>query len=493
MIVTYSIPKTYKLFINNEWVPSTGSNLISVRSPISGEELTNIPVANQRDVDRAVSTAYQTFHSSWCHVPARKRQELLLALADRVVEDAQRIAWLETANTGKAIRESHANVLTAADRLRFFASACRLVSGDSFPVNKNTLSIDHRSPIGVIGLVGAWNFPLNMFLGKIAPALAAGNTVVYKPADATPITTLEICSMIAEIFPPGVINVVTGDGPSTGQALIEHGRVGMVSLTGSTATGKQVMQAASKSIKKVTLELGGKNAQIVFPDADLDRAAQGVLLGAFLNQGQVCTAGSRIFAHKEIAAALQEKVVNLIPKLNMGDPFSPDTRMGTLCFEKHFERVNSYIQLGLSEGAHLVTGGKRAAVPGYPNALFLEPTIFDEVTPDMRISNEEIFGPVALMYEWSDYEEMMTAVNGVEQGLAAGIWTTNLSTAHRTAQRTQAGRIWINCYNLFPSGAAFGGIKASGFGREDAFETVCDFTEIKNVILDFSESQRTFY
>jgi len=486
------IPSAYELFIDGNWSPSGSEERLNCFCPVNGEPLTSVPIANAADVDLAVRSCTKAF-PKWSATTAKKRQQLLLDLADKLVEHVERIAWMETANTGKPMRESVANVHTAADRLRYYAGACRALEGRILPVTSDITSYDHRVPLGVVGVIGAWNFPLNMFIGKIAPIIAAGNCVVYKPADATPVTTLEIAALISEVLPAGVVNVVTGTGPLTGEAMLAHPGIRMISVTGSSATGQKVMQGASKTMKRVTLELGGKNAQVVFPDADLDRAAQGILLGAFLNQGQVCTAGSRIFAHQDIAEALKAKIVALIPELQMGDPFSDQTRMGTLVSKEHLARVMDYIAIGKKEGARVLCGGELAQIPGLPNGLFLQATLFDQVTHDMRIAREEIFGPVATFHEWNDYEQMLEEVGAVDQGLAAGIWTSSLSQAHSTARRIQAGRIWVNCYNLFPSGASFGGMKASGFGREDAFETLFEFTEVKNVIIDSADSYRRFY
>ena len=461
-------------------------------SPLTGDLLTVVPDATPEDVDAAVAAAQRAF-PAWSAVPPRKRQQLLDAAADRILADSERIAWMETANTGKPIRESRANVTTAADRLRYYAGACRVFEGTLLPVSKDVLSLDQRAPLGVVGIIGAWNFPLNMFVGKIAPALAAGNTVVYKPADLTPITTLEIAALMGDVLPPGVVNVVTGAGATTGSAMVDHPGIRMISVTGSTETGRRVMRGSAQSLKRVTLELGGKNAQIVFADANLDRAAEGVLLGAFLNQGQVCTAGSRVFVHRAIAADFKARVLALLPKLQMGDPFDERTRMGTLISRQHCDRVQSYIDLGRSEGATVLCGGGPARVEAFPRGIFMQATLLDDVTTTMRVAREEIFGPVAMFFEWDDEAAMHAQVNSVEQGLAAGIWTESLSRAHATARAVAAGRIWVNCYNLFPSGAAFGGTKASGFGREDAFETMLEFTEVKNLIVDTAASYRRFY
>ena len=490
--MTFEVPKTYDLLIDGARRPSSSAERLPCISPLTQELLTEVPDANAQDVDAAVAAAAAA-QPKWANLPARKRQELLEAAADRLIAHADRIAWLETANTGKPIRESRANVFTAADRLRYYAGACRVFEGSLLPVTRDITSYGQRVPLGVVGIIGAWNFPLNMFVGKIAPALAAGNTVVYKPADTTPITTLEIAALWSDVLPAGVVNVITGRGAGAGAALVAHPGVRKISVTGSVDTGRRVMAAASATLKRLTLELGGKNAQIVYPDADLDRAAQGILLGAFLNQGQVCTAGSRVFAHRDIAAGLKQRIRALVPKLRIGDPFDASTHMGTLSSAPHFERVAAYVELGKREGGRLICGEERVRVDKYPRGLYMAPTLFEGVDPDGRVAREEIFGPVAMLWEWDDEAAMFERVNAVEQGLAAGVWTQSLSRAHAASQAVQSGRVWVNCYNLFPSGAAFGGSKASGFGREDAFETLLDFTEIKNVIVDAAPTYRNFY
>jgi acyl-CoA reductase-like NAD-dependent aldehyde dehydrogenase len=489
--MSYEIPPSYDLFIDNEWHRSSSNEVIEARSPLTGRVLCTVPEANERDVVEAVMAAKAAW-PAWYRLGARRRAEAIFALADRLLAQIDRFAWLETANTGKPWRESYANVATAADRLRYFAGVARALEGTVLPDGGNILSYDIREPLGIVGIIGAWNFPLNMFAGKIAPAIAAGNAVVYKPADMTPVTTLELARLIAETLPRGVVNVVTGAG-KTGEAIVSHPDVRKISLTGSVATGRAAMAAAAPSGKQLTLELGGKNAQIVFPDADLDRAAQGIMLGAFMNQGQVCTSGSRVYAHHDIADALQRRILDLIPRLRIGDPFDKVTQIGTLAHRGHLERVLRYIEIGKSEGARLVTGGGRAKVDLYPDGLFLQPTMFADVESDMVVATEEIFGPVMTVQRWGEEFELLSMVNGLDFGLAAGIWTENLGRAHRTARAVEAGRVWINCYNLFPSGAAFGGTKASGFGREDAFETLLAFTQVKNVIADISERSRAFY
>jgi acyl-CoA reductase-like NAD-dependent aldehyde dehydrogenase len=488
----YEIAGSYDLFINNEWQCSSSNEVLEARSPLTGEILCTIPNASERDVVTAVIAAKAAW-PAWSRLGPRKRAEAIFALADRLMQESDRLAWLETANTGKPWRESKANVSTAADRLRYFASVARALEGSVLPDGGNTLSYHIREPLGVIGIIGAWNFPLNMFLGKIAPAIATGNAVIYKPAETTPITTFEIARLIAQTLPPGIVNVLTGSGATTGQAIASHPDIRKLSLTGSVATGRAAMAAAAASGKQMTLELGGKNAQIVCADADLDRAAQGIMLGAFMNQGQVCTSGSRVFAHRAIADELQRRLVDLSAGLRVGDPFDKATQLGALTHRAQFDRVLHYIEIGKCEGATLLIGGERAKVATYPGGLFLQPTIFTDVESDMVVATQEIFGPVLTLQRWGEEFELLSMVNGLDFGLAAGIWTENLGRAHRLARAVEAGRVWINCYNLFPSGAAFGGTKASGYGREDAFETMLAFTQVKNVIADISERSRSFY
>ncbi len=490
--MTFPIEKDYGLYIGGRFQAPAGNDRIDSISPLTGEVLCTVPDANAADVDAAVEAARAAW-PGWFNAGPRKRQALLMKAADALAADAERFAWLETADTGKPWRESLANIHTAADRIRYYAGACRALEGHTLPVGGSILSMDFREPLGVIGILGAWNFPINMFAGKIAPALATGNAVVYKPAEPTPITTLEFARLLGGILPPGVINVVTGNGDSTGAAMVAHPGIRKISITGAVETGRRVMAAAGATVKQLTLELGGKNAQIVCEDADLDRAAQGILLGAFMNQGQVCTSGSRIFAHKAIAAALADKIVALIPKLKVGDPFAKDTTMGTVCYREHMDRVLDYIEIGKREGATVLAGGGPLEVPGFPNALFLQPTLFGDVTAGMRVAREEIFGPVATLHTWDNEAAMLKEANGLDYGLAAGIWTENFGRAHRLARAVDAGRVWINCYNLFPSGSAFGGTKGSGFGREDAFETMLAFTQVKNVVADIAAEQRRFY
>jgi len=490
--MTFPVQQSYQHFVNNEWLAPNSDAARDIINPVTGETLCTVSDANEFDVAAAVMAAKEAW-PAWFRIGARKRQDIMNRVADRILGEADRFAWLETQNTGKPWRESLANVKTAVDRLRYYAGAVRVFEGNLQQVSGDILSMNMREPIGVVGIIGAWNFPLNMFLGKIAPAIAAGNAVIYKPAEHTPLSTLELARLMGEELPPGVVNVLTGAGSTTGSAIVSHPDIRKISITGSVETGRRVMAAAAASTKQITLELGGKNAQIVFPDADLDNAAQGILLGAFLNQGQVCTSGSRVFVHRSVKRALLEKVLALVPMLRCGDPFDKATNMGSVVFPEHRDKILAAIDMGRQEGAELLTGGGIETVPALPNGLFVQPTLFDETDHGSTLATREIFGPVATTHVWDEEEEMLGLVNHLDYGLAAGIWTENLGTAHRTAQALQVGRVWVNCYNLFPSGAAFGGTKASGFGREDSFETLLAFTQVKNVIIDAGREHRTFY
>ncbi len=488
----FEIPGKYDLFIGNEWVASTSGRVLENHSPLTGDLLCTVPDANEIDVAIAVKVAKEAWHD-WSELGSSKRANLLLRVADQLCAEVERFAWLETADTGKPLRESIANVYGAADRIRYYAGAARTFEGNTLPIGENVLSMDLREPLGVVGILGAWSFPLNMFAGKIAPALATGNTVVYKSSEPTPITAFEFARLLGEILPPGVVNVITGTGETTGASLVAHPDVRKISLTGSSETGPLVMANAAKNTKRLTLELGGKNAQIVYADADLDAAAHGIMLGAFMNQGQTCTSGSRIFVQDSIAEELQEKVISLIPKLKVGDPFDESTTMGTMICRDHMESVLKYIELGKAEGGELLTGGNRLEVSEFPNGLFVQPTLFGGVGDDMTLATNEVFGPVATFHEFDDEYDVIGRVNVLDFGLAAGIWTQDLGRAHRTARAVEAGRVWVNCYNLFSAGAAFGGTKSSGFGREDAYETMLEFTQVKNIIIDYSPARGSFY
>jgi aldehyde dehydrogenase (NAD+) len=350
-----------------------------------------------------------------------------------------------------------------------------------------------REPIGVVGHILPWNFPLLLAAWKLAPALAAGNTVVMKPAEQTPLTLLQLAEDLKDLLPPGVLNVVTGYGPDVGAPLASHPRVRKLSFTGETTTGRLILQYASENIVPATMELGGKSPHIIFPDADVERAIEGVMIGIFFNQGEVCTAGSRLFVHDAIYDSFVEKVVAKAKGIKVGDPAKPDTQLGPIVSREQMEKVLSYIEIGKKEGATLLCGGTRPADPALANGFFVTPTVFGNVRNKMRIAQEEIFGPVVSVIRWKDYDTMIAEANDIAYGLGAGLWTDNLPLAVKTAKALQAGTVWINAYNALFAGAPFGGYKKSGFGRECAFETLLHYTQTKSLFINTAEKPMGLY
>lgn len=485
------VPERYGLFINNEWVEGeTGETLESI-NPSTGEVLTRVPLASTRDVDRAVAAAKAAF-PGWKNTPAAERSAMLSAVADKLQARMEEMAMFETLDNGKPIRECmFFDLPMAVDHWRYFAAAGRMLHGDSYDLNPTTTALTYREPLGVVGAVIPWNFPLLMATWKLAPALAAGNTVVLKPAEQTPITALELCRTLQEVLPPGVVNVITGDGPTTGASLVSHPDVRKVTFTGETNTGRKIMAAAAQNITPVTLELGGKSPNIIFPDAPLEQAVEGVFLSIFFNQGQVCTAGSRLFVHKSIKNQFLEKVMEKANQLVVGDPTQMTTTMGPLVSAEQHEKVSHYARLGREEGATLLLGGQRPA--GLSQGFFWSPTVFDNCTMDMKIAQEEVFGPFLSVIPWEDEETMIQQANSINYGLGAAVWTRDVRNAHLTARRLEAGTVWVNAYNMLFNGVPFGGFKQSGFGRELAFETLYHFTQPKSVIINLLDKPLGLY
>ncbi len=376
--------------------------------------------------------------------------------------------------------------MLASECFEYYAGLASKIEGKVIPVMGDRLDYVLREPLGVVGQIIPWNFPLLMAAWKLAPALAAGNCSILKPAEQTPLSALSLAELIQDIVPKGVINIVTGFGPEAGAPLVQHPKVKKIAFTGSTEVGKRVMQMAAEHIGDVTLELGGKSPQIVYPDAHVDSAVEGVLMGIFYNAGQQCSAGSRLLLHQDIYKPFMEKLVARAKTLRLGDPLKPETQLGPLVTREQQERVLHCIEIGKQEGATLVCGGRAPSAPELAQGCYVEPTIFEDVSIQMQIAQEEIFGPVLAVTMWDDEEKMLEQANGVPYGLCGGIWTSNLRTAHKTAQRLEAGYIWINQYDVFPYGAPFGGYKQSGVGRELAAETILHYTQQKNVNIDLS-------
>lgn len=477
-----------QLFINNEWVDADGGATLPTYHPATGELLADIAAGSKSDIDKAVKAARAAFNNpKWRNMDAADRGLLLWRIGDALEARAQDLVRIEVLDNGKPLREAQIDIREAVEAFRYYAGWTTKLQGDTLPVRGNVLNYTVREPLGVVGAIIPWNFPLLMAAWKLAPALACGNTVVLKPAEQTPLSALELASIAAEVgLPAGVLNVVTGHGETAGAALVAHPDVDKIAFTGSTQVGKTIMRAAADSLKKVSLELGGKSPNIVFDDADVDAAVRGSFAAIYYNNGQCCTAGSRLLVHDKVHDQVIEKIAERAKKMTPGDPLDPKTRMSPLVSQEQLDRVMGYIETGTREGARLVTGGKRAAYNGAENGFWVEPTIFDQVKPEHTIAQEEIFGPVLAAVRFQDEEEVIEIANRTIYGLAAGIWTNDLKRAHRVAKRLEAGTIWINTYHPLDAASPFGGYKQSGYGRELGSYALDLYTQIKSVWVDLS-------
>jgi aldehyde dehydrogenase (NAD+) len=469
-----------KLAIGGEFVDALDGSTFDVFNPHDGSKLADVAEAKPRDVDRAVEAAQAAF-PGWRRMAAAGRGRLLLKLADAVEARAEELATLESTDTGHPIRDSsRLDVPRTAATFRYFGGMADKHQGDVIPVDAGFLNYLVREPIGVIGQIVPWNFPLMFTSWKMGPALAGGNTVVFKPAEPTPLTALRIAELIAEVgFPPGVVNIVPGSGPVAGAHLAGHPGVQKISFTGSTAVGRSIVEASAGNLKRIQLELGGKGANIVFDDADLDAAIAGSAFAIFHNQGQACIAGSRLMLHKSIAEEFVDRFVQLARSIRIGDPLDPATEMGPLTSPEHRDRVMGYVKIALDEGAEMLTGGKAPQDPALANGCYFEPTVM-MAKPTDRVSQEEVFGPFVTVTTFGDDAEAVELANATEYGLGAGLWTKDLARAHRTAQAVQSGMVWINCYKRVNPASPFGGIRSSGYGREMGFEAMHENTEVKS-------------
>jgi len=478
------------LLIDGKLRPSLSGDTFDTLNPATGETLARVARANAADVDLAVAAARKAFENrAWRQMSANDRTNLLLRLADLIEKEADELAVLECLNNGKPAHLTRlVEVEGSIKTFRYFAGWPTKFGGETLPVSPRggvqILNYTTREPIGVAGLIVPWNYPLSMAAWKVAPALAAGCCVVLKPAEQTPLTALRLGELALEAgFPPGVLNVVTGFGDA-GAALVAHPGVDKIAFTGSTEVGKLIVKAAAGNLKKVSLELGGKSPHIVFPDADLDAAAAAVASGIFFNQGQTCTAGSRLYAHADCFDRVIEGVTAAAKKLQVGDGLLPTSDLGPLVSQEQWDRVNGYVGIGRQEGARVLTGGKRPK--GLERGFFFEPTVFVDATANMRIVREEIFGPVLTALPWKDVDDLLTMANDSEYGLSAGIWTNNIKQAHRAAAALKAGSVWINCYNLVDPATPFGGFKQSGWGREHGRQAMELYSETKSVWVNLS-------
>jgi aldehyde dehydrogenase (NAD+) len=471
-----------RLLIDNEWQEAASGRTLETLNPATGDLLSEVAEAGEEDVDRGVEAARAAFGSSaWRGLSGRDRGRLLNRIADLMERDADALARLETLDNGKPYREARRiDVEGAIDCFRYYAGWADKIEGEVLPVSGPFLNYTRREPVGVCAGIIPWNFPLQMASWKVAPALACGNTMVLKPAEQTPLTALELGRIGMEAgLPPGVLNVLPGYGETAGAALVRHPGVDKVAFTGSTAVGKEIQREAAGTLKRVTLELGGKSPNIVLADADVEAAAKGASSAVFYNTGQVCTAGSRLLVDRRVHDQLVERLAERARSMVSGDPMSSTTRMGPLISREQLDRVLGFVRLGNEEGAKLVVGGDRPENGG--GGYFLNATIFDEVRPEMTIAREEIFGPVLAVIPFEDEEEAIAIANRSIYGLAAAVWTRDVAKAHRVAHALEAGTVWINTYHGVDPGSPFGGYKQSGYGRELGRHALDLYTQVKSI------------
>lgn len=470
------------IFIDGKRQRSTSGETIDCFDPGTGQVIAKIARGGKEEIDRAVASATRAFENHWRDMKPNARGRCLYTLAELIDINVEELAALESLDNGKPLTETmYIDMGLAAEVLRYYAGWATKVNGDVLPVSPlvgSALAYTLRQPLGVVGAIVPWNFPILLTSWKLGPALTAGNCVVLKPSEMTSLSAIRLAELGIEAgLPPGVLNVVTGYGHEAGQALAEHNDVAKISFTGSTATGRTVLKASAGNLKQVTLELGGKSANIVFADADLDLAVQGSLLGIFMNQGQVCCAGSRAFVDERIHDEYLDRLVAAAGELTLGHGLAEGTNMGPLVSAGQRDKVEGFIRAGKDEGATVVCGGTLIESPGY----FVRPTIFSDVTDNMTIAEEEIFGPVLSVLKFSREDEVVTRANSSRYGLAAGVWTNDLRRAHTVAARLQAGTVWVNAYNMLDPTAPFGGVKESGFGRDLGGDAVKAYTNSKTV------------
>lgn len=471
---------TKNLYINGEFVKSAEGKTFDTPNPATGETLATLYEAGAEDIDRAVKAARKAFdEGKWSKMSAAARGRLIYKLADLLEENKEELAQLETLDNGKPIRETlNADLPLSIEHLRYYAGWTTKITGQTIPVAGPFFNYTRHEAVGVVGQIIPWNFPLLMAMWKLGAALATGCTVVLKPAEQTPLSALYLAELIEEAgFPPGVVNIVPGFGEPAGSTLVNHPDVNKIAFTGSTEVGKKIMEQCAKTVKRVTLELGGKSPNIILPDADLTKAIPGALNGVMFNQGQVCSAGSRVFIQKKNFDTVVADMASHAKSIKQGAGLNQDTEMGPLVSAEQQNRVLNYIEKGLSEGAELLAGGQKPHDQGY----FVEPTIFADVNDEMTIAKEEIFGPVISALPFEDLDELIERANRTDYGLAAGLWTRDVANAHYVASRLRAGTVWVNCYNAFDAASPFGGFKQSGLGREMGSYALNNYTEVKSV------------
>lgn len=467
-------------FIGGKWIPSASGKTFDTIHPATEEVIAQVAEGDKQDVDLAVEAARSQFDGGeWSRMDARQRGRLMYKLADLLEEHAEELAGLETLDNGKPINDARtADIPLVIDCIRYYAGWADKIQGDTIPVNGNFFCYTRREPVGVVGQIIPWNFPALMAAWKWGPALAAGCTIVMKPAEQTPLSCLRMARLAQKAgIPDGVINVVPGYGPTAGAALVKHPGVDKIAFTGELATAQIIQREAAETMKRLTFELGGKSPNVVFADADLESAIGGAHFALYFNQGQCCCAGSRLFVEDNIHDEFVERLAERNENRRLGDPFDPDTEQGPQVDQAQFDKVLKYIDFGKADGATCVSGGARYGDKGY----YVQPTLFTNVTDDMRIARDEIFGPVLSVLKFSDVDEIAERANKTNFGLAAAVWTRDIAKAHRFASKVRAGTIWVNCFDAFDAAAPFGGFKQSGIGRELGEAGLEAYTETKTV------------
>lgn len=488
----------YENFIGGEWVPPVKGVYFDNITPITGEAFTRIPKSTQEDIELALDAAHAA-KDAWGKTSPTERARVLNAIADRIEENLEKIAVAETWENGKAVRETlNADIPLAVDHFRYFASAIRTQEGFSSQINEDTIAYHFQEPLGVVGQIIPWNFPILMATWKLAPALAAGNCVVLKPAEQTPASILYVAELIQDLLPPGVLNIVNGFGAEVGKALATNKRISKIAFTGSTAVGRLIMQYATENIIPVTLELGGKSPNIFFPDimeeddSYLDKAVEGFVMFA-LNSGEVCTCPSRALIHESIYDEFMKRVLERVKAIKIGNPLDTETMMGAQNSNEQYQKIISYLKIGKEEGAEVLAGGDVNDLgEEFANGFYIQPTVF-KGTNDMRVFQEEIFGPVVAVTTFKDFDEAISIANDTDYGLGAGVWSRHGDVAYKAGRAIQAGRVWTNTYHQYPAAAAFGGYKMSGIGRENHKMMLDSYQQTKNLLVSYAEKPQGFF